>query len=120
MRVLDLGCGEGRDLLAWNAVPCDEVTGVDIDGARVAAARERFPGRTYRQAAGQSLPFAVASFDRVISTGSVPYIDIVNVFADAHRALLPGARPSISIPRWNFTRSETRNCFSNPIRTLFR
>ncbi len=120
MRVLDLGCGEGRDLLAWNAVPCDEVTGVDIDGARVAAARERFPGRTYWQAAGESLPFAVASFDRVISTGSVPYMDIVKVFAEAHRVLLPGGRLSISIHRWNFTMTELRNCFPKPIPTLFR
>jgi arsenite methyltransferase len=113
MRVLDLGCGEGRDLLAWNVVPSDDVMGVDIDGARVGAARERFPGRTYWQAASESLPFADASFDRVISNAGVPYMDIAKAFAEAHRVLLPGGRLSMSIHRWNFTMSELRNYFQN-------
>jgi len=114
MRVLDLGCGEGRDLLTWNVAPSDEVTGVDIDGARITAAREHFPGRTYRQ------PFAAASFDRVISNISVPYMDIAKAFTEAHRVLLPGGRLSISVHRWNFTMTELRNCFPKPIPTLFR
>src|SRR5437764_3452024 len=120
MRVLDLVCGDVHYLLAWNVVSTDDVTGVDINGARVAAARERFPGRTYWQAAGESLPFADGSFDRVISNAGVPYMDIAKAFTEAHRVLLPGGRLSISVHRWNFTMTELRNCFPKPIPTLFR
>jgi len=53
MRVLDLGCGSGRDLASWGVIASDEVTGLDIDHRCVAVAKVRFPNRTYLQGAGE-------------------------------------------------------------------
>ena len=72
MRVLDLGCGSGEDLISWGVTASDEVTGLDIDESRLAVARERFPERTYLHGVGESLPFSNDCFDRVISPSLCP------------------------------------------------
>ena len=38
MRVLELGCGSGRDLASWGVPASDEVTGLDIDDSRLVIA----------------------------------------------------------------------------------
>src|SRR5437764_293388 len=76
MRVLDLGCGWGEDLVCWGVTASDEITGIDIDEGRLAVAQVRFPNRTYLQSAGERLPFEDESFDRVISALSLPYMNI--------------------------------------------
>jgi hypothetical protein len=38
MRVLDLGCGSGRDLTSWGVTAADAVTGLNIDDSRLAIA----------------------------------------------------------------------------------
>lgn len=71
MRVLDLGCGIGQDLVFWGVTTSDEVTGLDIDESRLAVARERFPERTYLYGVGEALPFPNGTFDRVISSAAL-------------------------------------------------
>jgi len=65
MRVLDLGCGSGKDLASWGVTASDEVIGLDIHYRFVAIAKARFPNRTYLQGAGECLPFEDESFDRM-------------------------------------------------------
>jgi ubiquinone/menaquinone biosynthesis C-methylase UbiE len=72
MRVLDLGCGWGRDLSSWGITATDRVTGIDPEPSRVATAQTRFPNRTYLQGSGENLPFGDESFDRVISPSPSP------------------------------------------------
>lgn len=72
MRVVDLGCGSGRDLASWGVTDSDEVTGLDIDDSRLAIASVRFPNRIYLQGAGECLPFENESFDRAISGVALP------------------------------------------------
>lgn len=75
-RVLDAACGEGYGsaLLADVAA---EVTGVDIDAASIAHARERYAGKAnlrYQCADATALPFADAAFDLVVSFETLEHL----------------------------------------------
>jgi ubiquinone/menaquinone biosynthesis C-methylase UbiE len=121
MRVLDLGCGSGRDLASWGVFASDEVTGLDIDGGRLGIAKVRFPNRTYLKAAGECLPFGDESFDRVVSTLALPYMNIQKTLAEIHRILVPGGGLSLSLHLPSFTIAELlHNAIPKPVPTLFR
>jgi SAM-dependent methyltransferase len=78
-RVLDAGCGQGRfrpELERRGA----RYTGLDLPGNRVSVF-----GDLYR------LPFADASFDRVLSSAVIEHLpDPVPALREAHRVLAPG------------------------------
>jgi ubiquinone/menaquinone biosynthesis C-methylase UbiE len=121
MRVLDLGCGSGRDLASWGVTASDEVTGLDIDDSRLATAKVRFQNRTYLQGAGECLPFEDESFDRVISAVALPYMNIQKTLAEIHRILVPGGGLSLSLHLPSFTVAELlHNAIPKPVPTLFR
>jgi len=121
MRVLDLGCGSGRDLSEWAVLPTDEVVGLDIDDGRLAAARLRFPHWTYMQGRGEKLPFEEGRFDRVISSVALPYMDIPRTLWEIHRILVPGGRVSLSLHSPSFTLTELReHAFPHMVPTLYR
>ncbi len=121
MRVLDLGCGSGLDLASWGVVASDEVTGVDIDKRRLATAQLRFPNRTYQLCRGECLPFQAASFDRVISSVALPYMNIQKTLLEIRRVLAPGGVLSFSLHSPGFTLAELlHNALPRPVATLFR
>jgi ubiquinone/menaquinone biosynthesis C-methylase UbiE len=121
MRILDLGCGSGLDLASWGVTASDEVTGLDIDESRLAIARVRFPNRTYLHGAGERLPFEDASFDRVISSVALPYMNIQKALAEIHRILVPGGVLSLSLHLPSFTLAELRqHALPRPVPTIFR
>jgi ubiquinone/menaquinone biosynthesis C-methylase UbiE len=121
MRVLDLGCGPGSDLAPWGVDPGDQVTGVDIDEGRLAIARTRFPERTFLQGVGEALPFPDESFDRIISSVAVPYMNIPQALAQIYRALAPGGLVSLSLHSPAFTMGELlHHALPRPVPTLFR
>jgi ubiquinone/menaquinone biosynthesis C-methylase UbiE len=121
MRVLDLGCGPGRDLVSWGVTSYDEVMGLDIDKNCLAIAKVRFPNRTYLRGAGEHLPFADESFDLVISAVAIPYMNIPKTLAEIHRILVPGGLLSASLHLPSFTIGELlHNAIPRPVPTLFR
>lgn len=120
MRILDLGCGSGKTLKLWQIAPSDEVTGVDIDPDALAIAKTRFPQRTFLLANGEALPFADRTFDRVVSTVSLPYMKIAKALAEIHRVLVPQGQVSLSLHSLHFTLGELRNAFPKPVATLYR
>jgi ubiquinone/menaquinone biosynthesis C-methylase UbiE len=91
MKVLDLGCGEGKTLALWGVSVADSVIGVDVDESSLATARSRFPSRTYIHAAGEDLPFPNRSFDRIVSSVAVPYMNIPKALSECYRVLAPGS-----------------------------
>ena len=64
-RVLDVGCGTGRNLPLYDAQA--RVVGVDPLYAALRVARHRAPRVPLVQADAQALPFADATFDTVVS-----------------------------------------------------
>jgi len=121
MRVFDLGCGSGRDLAWWGVKSSDDVVGLDIDSERVTAARIRFPHRVYLQGSGERLPLPDESFDRVISSVALPYMNIPKTLSEIYRILAPGGSVSLSLHLPSFTIAELlHTSFPKPIPTLFR
>ncbi len=64
-RVLDVGCGTGRNLPLYAAGI--EVVGCDLRVELLLAARRRAPDRPLVLASAEALPFADRSFDTVVS-----------------------------------------------------
>ncbi|HSK15225.1 MAG TPA: methyltransferase domain-containing protein [Gaiellaceae bacterium] len=102
--VLDLGSGAGTDSLvaAQMVGPEGSVTGIDMTEEMLAKARA---GAEAMEAANvefldgeaESLPFADASFDVVVSNGVIDLIpDKDAVFAELRRVLRPGGRLQIA------------------------
>jgi ubiquinone/menaquinone biosynthesis C-methylase UbiE len=121
MRVLDLGCGSGRELASWGVTATDEVTGVDIDYSRLAISRLQFSNRTYLQGAGECLPFEDESFDRAVSAVALPYMNIQKTLTEIHRVLVPDGGLSLSLHLPSFTIAELlHNAIPKPVPTLFR
>jgi ubiquinone/menaquinone biosynthesis C-methylase UbiE len=118
--VLDLGCGSGRDLSPWDVTDSDKVTGVDIDDSRLAAAKLRFPGRSYMQGAGERLPLDDESFDRAVCILALPYMNIQKALAEIHRILVPGGGLLLRLHPPSFTIAELHSAIPNPFPTLFR
>ena len=64
-RLLDIGCGTGREAFALHAMGF-RVTGVDISEAAIEMARRNVPGAVFHVTDGENLPFEDAAFDVAI------------------------------------------------------
>jgi SAM-dependent methyltransferase len=104
-RVLDVGCGEGRHAVAATR-DAGEVVGVDLDGERLATAREDYdtyadgtPG-TFLQGDALSLPFADGAFDVVVCSEVLEHLpDYEGAIAELRRVCRPGGTLAVSVPR---------------------
>ena len=103
-RVLDLGSGAGTDsLVAAQMVGAEgRVVGIDMTPqmlakARASAAEMGVTNVEFVAGEAESLPFADASFDVVISNGVIDLIpDKDAVFSELHRVLVAGGRIQVA------------------------
>ncbi len=87
---LDIGCGEGRFCRMLRAAGVAAI-GIDPTARLIERAAERDPAGDYRVAHAESLPFADAGFDLVVSYLSLIDIpDIAAAIAEMARVLRPG------------------------------
>ena len=94
-RVLDVGCGTGALLcgLAARLSGDADLAGVDPAPRMLAEARKRLGGVRLEQAAAESLPFAEASFDLVVSAMSFDHwADKAQGLVECSRVLRPDGR----------------------------
>lgn len=109
-RVLDMGCGGGRHAFAVlrrgaRVVAFDadqgELDGVRLMGEAMAAEGEVPEGGHLECVQGDALdlPFADASFDRVIAAEVLEHIpDDIGAIAELVRVLAPGGRIAVTVP----------------------
>lgn len=99
-RVLDCACGEGFGA-ALLAPVAAEVTAVDLSGAAIAHAQARYPHPRLRFVQGNALqlPFADASFDRIVSFETLEHlVEHEALLAEFDRVLAPEGILLISTP----------------------
>lgn len=89
-RVLDVGCGDGRIVLAELG---SRGVGLDRSAAMLAAARRRAPDARSIRGDAHALPFGSACFDTVLVSHAIwLFADAPAFVADARRVLTPGGR----------------------------
>jgi SAM-dependent methyltransferase len=90
MSLLDVGCGPGYVSAVAEekgAIPL----GLDFSSEMIAVAKKMFPRIEFRQGDAQNLPFADASFDRVLASFALLHLaDPERACAEACRVLKPG------------------------------
>jgi ubiquinone/menaquinone biosynthesis C-methylase UbiE len=93
MRLLDLGCGNGRDITTYEEMGAD-VWGLDSSAFMVGEAR-KVAKRPEQVLLGQveEIPLPDASLDVIVSRFALHYVsDIPSVFAQLHRVIRPGGK----------------------------
>ncbi len=92
-RVLDLGCGPGRDCAFLSAADF-HVTGCDRHAIALSRARNAAPDTGYlRLDISRPLPFRTETFDAAIASLSLhylPWVDTLAAVAEVRRVLCPG------------------------------
>jgi SAM-dependent methyltransferase len=102
LRILDLGCGPGRDLLAFKSMGHDPV-GIEGSPPLAAMAREHSGCEVWEQDF-LALKLPPASFHGIFANASlfhVPRQELPRVLSELHAALKPGGVLFSSNPRGN-------------------
>jgi len=120
MRVLDLGCGFGRNITITRVPASDEVFGVDIALDRLQSAAKKFPSRKFVQARAESLPFPDSVFQSIVCEVAMPYMNIPVALNEINRILEPGGTVHFSLHAFRFTLYELRLAFPKPKALMFR
>jgi SAM-dependent methyltransferase len=92
MSILDVGCGPGY-VSAAAAERGTIPTGLDFSQEMLAIAKKMFPRIEFREGDAQNLPFADASFDRVLANFALLHVaNPERACAEACRVLKPGGK----------------------------
>lgn len=98
--LLDIGCGAGGGLRYARAIwPRSPLTGVDASSSAIAASAKRLRGEpavTLMRARGEALPFPDATFDVVISIGTLTNVGAGAFLREAARVMMAGGFLSLS------------------------
>jgi SAM-dependent methyltransferase len=120
MRILDVGCGFGHPPVRAAVQAEDIVIGLDINAESLKVAHSRYPDRQFLCGQAEHLPFLDRSFDRVVSSVSLPYTDIPCALAEARRVLTHAGTVFMALHNWRFTLQELRTAFPRPGASIFR
>jgi len=99
-RILDAGCGSGRNMVELSRL--GTVTGVELSATSVALARERDVGEVI---AGSVLemPFADDSFDLAVSLDVIEHLeDHLAALRELRRTVAPGGALLITVPAYQW------------------
>jgi SAM-dependent methyltransferase len=103
-RILDAGCGTGRNLVEYATL--GEVEGVDFSADAVEFCRLRGLNGV-RQAALEALPFESDRFDLIVATDVVEHLDDDRLaLAELRRVAAPGGRLVLTVPAYTWLWSQ--------------
>jgi len=92
-RVLYLGCGSGREMVAMRNEGFSNGVGLDPDGDYLKVAQEKVPEMSVVVGVATQLPFEDKSFDVLVGIEMMGYFeDWLQFFREIHRVLKPGGR----------------------------
>src|SRR5205823_2473932 len=92
MSILDIGSGPGYVSAAAAERGANPI-GIDFSSEMLSIARKMFPKIEFREGDAQNLPFADASFDRVVANFALLHLaNPERACAEAARVLKPGGR----------------------------
>lgn len=114
-KYLDAGCGIGGWLIFLKEQGYD-VAGIDVAAKTIRAITEYDPDANVRVAPMTQIPHPDASFDGVISIGTLEYIEhgVDTALAEVHRVLKPGGMFLLEVPIIN----GLRRLFYIPLKQL--
>ena len=99
-RILDAGCGTGRNLLEFGKL--GQATGVDVSAQAVEFCRGRGV-EDVRQAAVEDLPFEALSFDVLLATDVIEHVDDdTAVLRELRRVAAREARLILTVPAYQW------------------
>lgn len=104
--VLDMGCFNGGRGAAWyERYKLSQITGIDVDGVYIEAARQFAAARgmraAYTVAQGEGLPFPDDAFDAILSFDVMEHVRSVSAtMKECYRVLKPGGRFFLVFPSY--------------------
>ena len=94
-KILDAGCGSGRDSATLTNLGA-EVTGIDLSRGLIDIAKHKRPGITFIEGSFLDIPYENETFDGVWSHASVVHLDTIEdvkrALNEFHRVLKPGGQ----------------------------
>ena len=99
-RVLDAGCGSGRNMIELARL--GSVTGVELSETSVALARERDAGEVISGSVLE-MPFPDDSFDLAVSLDVIEHLeDDLGALRELRRAVAPGGALLVTVPAYQW------------------
>lgn len=101
LRILDAGCGSGRNMVALAAR--GRVTGVEPASASLQVARERGVGDVVPGSLDEPLPFADGAFDLAVALDVLEHVaDDEAALRELARVIAPGGRLLVTVPQYGW------------------
>ncbi len=102
-RILDAGCGSGRNMVELARL--GTVTGVELSDTSVALARARGVGEVIAGSV-MEMPFAGDSFDLAVSLDVIEHLeDDLGALRELRRVIAPGGALLVTVPAYQWLRS---------------
>lgn len=100
--ILDVGCGNGRDLTRPVYENAAEYLGIDPDERSIEIGQRSFPGLRLSCGYAEHMPFPDGYFDLVTAQVSLPYADLPQAYREIARVLKPGGHIQFALHDWHW------------------